>query len=224
VSQIADLMRADAEFRQVAELYVGTPDLDLTDLISELITGEAVPFLAAHRYTDSGFRKRAQWEKTWELQRQEDAGIDVGKIPVPPKFGNADYSSKIYWSLRGKLDVPKERFISYPGLSRDTDPTLLVGWAGWDHLQQAQALADTYRQRRSLDVWKGDRLVPILAGMAELAPWLLQWHNDPDPTGERPGTSFDRLITHQCEILGIPRDTLTTTQPTALKAKGRELA
>ena len=45
-----------------------------------------MPFLPVLRYTDTGLRKRAQWEDTWELQRREDAGEKVGKIPVPPKY------------------------------------------------------------------------------------------------------------------------------------------
>ena len=43
-----------------------------------------------------------------------------------------------HWSNRGKLDVPKERFISYPNAGRDSrDRTELLGWAGWDHAEQA---------------------------------------------------------------------------------------
>ena len=42
---------------------------------------------------------------------------------------------------RPLLDVPKERFISYPAAGRDSDSTELLGWAGWDHAEQALALA-----------------------------------------------------------------------------------
>ena len=150
---------------QVAELY--DADADLTELVVELVTKEAVPYLAALRYTDAGLEKRAEWERVWELQRQEDAidalcelpeddpqrltpeqakarkQVEVGDIPVPPKYKRTDFRKGEYWSLRGKLDVPKERFISYPGCERGADPTPVIGWAGWDHLQQAQALAGT---------------------------------------------------------------------------------
>ena len=40
---------------------------------------------------------------------------------------------------RGSLDVPKERWISYPGCERGADGSLPVAWAGWTHLQQATA-------------------------------------------------------------------------------------
>src|SRR5690606_19312120 len=85
-AQLADDVRTDAEFVQVAQLYAGRVDVDLTDLVSELVTDEAVPYLAAWRYTEPGMRKRQAWERTWELQRREDAGEDVGTIPVPPKY------------------------------------------------------------------------------------------------------------------------------------------
>ena len=77
-------------------------------------------------------------KSTWKLQRREDVGEKVGKIPVPSRYKQGDFQEAAYWRNRGKLDVPNERFISYPGASRDG--TLLLGWAGWDQLQQAQAL------------------------------------------------------------------------------------
>jgi hypothetical protein len=33
-------------------------------------------------------------------------------IPVPPKYTSADFLKTDFWRLRGKLDVPKERWIS----------------------------------------------------------------------------------------------------------------
>ena len=81
---------------------------------------------------------------TWELQRREDAGEKVD-IPVPPKYTTADFAKHSYWPPRGKLDVPKERFVSYPRRGGRTPPVL--GWAGWDHLEQARALARLLMER-----------------------------------------------------------------------------
>jgi hypothetical protein len=78
--------------------------------------------------------------------------------------------------LRGKLDVSKERFVSIPGCERLADPTPVVAWAGWDDLQQAQALAAYYVRMQEQEAWPLDRLVPLLAGLLELVPWLKQWH------------------------------------------------
>lgn len=38
-----------------------------------LVDAEHVPFLGAYRYKPSGLATRAEWERTWSLQRQEDA-------------------------------------------------------------------------------------------------------------------------------------------------------
>ncbi|MEZ5229961.1 MAG: hypothetical protein R2710_25850 [Acidimicrobiales bacterium] len=164
-------------------------------------------------------------EKTWELQRREDAGEDVGKIPVPPKYGSGDFVSTSVWKLRGKLDVPKERFVSYPGLERDADGSRVLGWAGWNHLEQAQALVALFQQRSQEEGWETDRLVPILAGLLELQPWLEQWHNDLDPSlGMGLGDYYESYLAGELARLGVTEDDLrawrppTTTRGRAKKA------
>ncbi|MBP7659290.1 MAG: BREX-2 system adenine-specific DNA-methyltransferase PglX, partial [Burkholderiaceae bacterium] len=72
-SRLAETMRADAGFMQVATLYSGHADFDISRLVADLVAAEAVPLLPVLRYTDNGLRKRAQWESTWAMQRAEDA-------------------------------------------------------------------------------------------------------------------------------------------------------
>ena len=67
------------------------PDFPLAKLVEELVAAESVPFLPVLRYKPSGLVKRQVWERTWDLQRREDAGEDVGPIPVPPKYTSADF-------------------------------------------------------------------------------------------------------------------------------------
>jgi hypothetical protein len=181
VERLSDRIRHDTDFRSVAALYAAREDYDLTALVQELAANEAVPFLPVLRYKEPGLRKREQWERTWDLQRREDRGENVGDIPVPPKYKPEDFLPGPSWRLRGKLDVPKERFILYPGLERDTDRTAVIAWAGFDHGEQARALAGYYQQMRADEGWQCDRLLPILAGLAELQPWLKQWHPDVAP-------------------------------------------
>lgn len=178
-----------------------------------------MPFLAGYRYTETGMEKRAAWEETWRLQRLEDQGLHKAPIPVPDKYANKDFQ-RHYWGHRGKLDVPKERFVTVPGGTTDDDPTPLVGWAGWDHLQTSQALAGLYQRRKAEDGWGSDRLRPLLAGLAERVPWLLQWHNDVDPTyGLRLGDYFRTFVAGQAHELGVacdfskPTDDLRTWTP-----------
>ncbi len=146
---------------------------------------------------------------------------EIGAIPRPPKYVSADFQRTEFWRMRGALDVPKERFIFYPHLNRDGDDAPLLGWAGWNHLQQAQALAAWYADRTQLDGWQGARLVPMLAGMAELVPWLLQWHNEIDPAyGARPGEAYTSWLDENLHAQGITRTALDAWEPPRTPRRG----
>ena len=241
-AHLADKVRSDVEFMEVATLYRSRPDFDLTELVVELVEGESVPFLPVLRYKESGLRKRAIWEQVWDLQRREDAieaevrgqgaaaggeaqqqteikrrqKQEVGDIPVPPKYDTKDFVSTTCWRLRGKLDVPKERFITYPHCNRDADRTPVIGWAGWDHLQQAQAVAGYYERMRTNEGWTDDRLLPLLAGVLELLPWLLQWHNGLDPQyGMGLGDFFRSFAEEEARRMGKTLDEVRAWQPPA---------
>ena len=125
--------------------------------------------------------KRTAWERTWDLQREEDASGRVLDIPLPPVYRITDFVKSSYWRHRGKLDVPKERFLSYPDASPGNDGSLLLGWAGWDHLERAQALCTLIEERRTVDGWGTARLTPLLAGLSGLMPWVRQWHSEVAP-------------------------------------------
>ncbi len=245
VGKLADVARQDPEFLQVGELYRDDPAFDVSRLVSELVEAESVPLLPILRYKPPGLRKREEWEKTWVLQRQEDA-IDartklredhrdylteleaqelkkkqVGTIPVPPKYTNADFLKSDYWRLRGKLDVPKERWVSFPHCPGE-DGTLMIAWAGYDHLQLARAISAFYVDVQERLGGRDDpRLVPLLACIIELLPWLKQWHNDIDPEfGVPMGEYFEGFIQEEARQLGLTIDELRAWQP-ARKSPGR---
>lgn len=218
--RLSELARRDRDFVQVAAVYTGEESPDLHALINELVGAEAVPSLPAQRYTDTGLRKRAQWEDTWDLQRREDAGEDVGRIPVPPKYQSKDFSKASYWKLRGALDVPKERWVSYPGCERGADASLPILWAGWNHLQQAQAVAAYYMEMKDTEGWPTERLIPLLAALQQLVPWLKQWHNDLDPTfGERMGDYYAGFLADEARSHGLTLEGLAAWTSPAAPAK-----
>lgn len=214
IAQLADRLRGDADLVEAVRLLRNAVDVDLTSELSTLLKDEAVPFLAAHRYKDSGLRKREEWENVWDLQRREDAGEQVS-IPVPPKYGSGDFRKAAYWRARGKLDVPKERFISYPGATRSGDPTMVVGWAGWDHLEQARALARLIVDRSANDDLSPDVHLSLVAGLVELEPWLHQWHGEPDPAfgGTSPAAFMSSFIDNQLAGLGKTRTDAKAWRP-----------
>lgn len=220
-AQMADVASADAEFLKVASLYRGRPDFDVAALVSELVEGEAVPFLPILRYKPSGLRKRQLWERTWDMQRQEDAGGSGAEIPVPPKYVTADFVRTDYWNLRKSLDVPKERWISYPHCCTESDPSLVVGWAGWSHLEQAVAII-AYYDARKREGWDAKRLTPLLAGLDQLLPWIHQWHPEIDPEfGETAGQSFQTVLEQDAHELGLTLEDIRNWTPPATTTRRR---
>ncbi|MBF0182075.1 MAG: BREX-2 system adenine-specific DNA-methyltransferase PglX [Magnetococcales bacterium] len=222
-ARLADQLHHDTDFIQVAALFRGRSDFDLTQLVTELVLDEAVPFLPILRYKDAGLRKRAAWERTWNLQRKEDAGEKVGDIPVPPKYAAADFLQTSFWRLRGKLDVPKERFVLYPHCEKASDPTPVIAWAGWNPLQQAQALAGYFISMKDNEGWSAERLTPLLAGLLELLPWLKQWHNELDPAfGTGMGDYFAGFIDEQLRALELTGTKVQSWRPPqAARHRGR---
>lgn len=225
INQLADELRKHADLMTVAEFFA--PRQDLAKTLGELLESEHVPFLAALRYKPSGLVKRQDWEHVWDLQRQEDAAPDEevkrairATIPVPPKYTSADFVKQSYWQQRGKLDVPKERFISYPGGGRDVDPTLLLGWAGWDHREQAHALATLIAERQQSDGWDTVRLTPLLAGLRELMPWVRQWHRELDPVwGASPADIYGGFLTDTAQRLHLTDEDLTGWRAPATRTR-----
>ena len=234
LAQLVAVAETDASLKEVMQEYTGTPTFDLTRQIRDLLEEGSVPYLPVLRYKESGLRKRQAWEETWVLQRREDAieadvraqnpgssedalkplireaqKKEVGEIPVPPKYASVDFKKAGWWKLRGKLDVPKERWVSYPKLESDAAPSPLYSWAGWTHLQQVQALAELYVERKDRDGWNAARLTPILAGLQELVPWLQQWHNEEDPAyGLKLGDYFADYINEERRALGLTLEIL----------------
>lgn len=197
VNNLADRLRADPDFVSVARLLAG-PDADLADVLVGILDDEHVPYLAQLRYKPAGLLKRAVWEQTWNMQRAEDRTGQRLEIPVPPKYIKDDFQRTPFWRHRGKLDVPKERFISYPAASPDGDDSLLLGWAGWDYREQAYALITLITQRSATDGWDTGRLTPLIAGLAEVMPWVRQWYNEIDPAyGQSPASAYDEFLTAQ---------------------------
>ena len=213
VNRLADRLRENPDIVSVARLLSG-PDADLADVLTDITADEHVPYPAQLRYTGEGLLKRAIWEQTWELQRAEDRTGTRLDIPVPPKYKNTDFRKPSYWRQRGKLDVPKERFISYPLASPDTDDALLLGWAGWDHREQAHALITVIDERSTTDGWGTDRLRPLLAGLSEVMSWVRQWHTEVDPHfGQTPADAYDAYLTAQRETHALTEESLRTWTP-----------
>ena len=155
---IAAAWRSDPRVLAVAEVYSGTASFDLVDLAARLLRDNALPDNPYRIYSEEGLRKYRRWQWTWKLQDQEDAweadqspdkgslklidpdsGEPLDEIPVPPKFKKGDFAKAAYYSIRGKLNVPRERFIQYADLT-----PLHYGWNGWRDEARADAAAKAF--------------------------------------------------------------------------------
>ena len=110
IARLADVARQDADFMQVGELYRDDPAFDVQRLVADLVEAESVPLLPVLRYKPSGLRKRAEWEQTWELQREEDRTGTRLDIPVPPEVH--------------QRRLPQERLLAAPRQARRAQGTL----------------------------------------------------------------------------------------------------
>ena len=76
------------------------------------------------------------------------------------------------------------------------DGTLMIAWAGYDHLQLARAISAYFVDIQERLGGRDDpRLIPLLACIIELLPWLKQWHHDLDPDyNQRMDEAHARLV------------------------------
>jgi hypothetical protein len=148
------------------------------------------------------------------LSTQNKALSTILAIPVPPKYKSSDFQNSTYWRLRGKLDVPKERWVSFPHCEGE-DGALVIAWAGYDHLQLARAISAYYVDiQERLGGSDDPRLVPLLGGLIELLLWLKQWHNDVDPEfGMQMGDYFEGFIQEEARQMGKTIDEIRAWEP-----------
>ena len=77
--------------------------------------------------------------------------------------------------------------------------------SSYDHLQLARAISAYYVDVQERLGGRDDpRLVPLLACLIELLPWLKQWHNEVDPEfGVPMGDYFEGFIQEESRNLGL---------------------
>ena len=119
----------------------------------------------------------------------------------------------------GRSTFPRSASSAIQVRALDADGSLVVTWAGYDHLQQARALAGHILDLKENHGWGEGTLIPLLAGLAELLPWLKQWYDEPDPTlGERMGDYFDGFVQDEARAMGVTVAEVQAWRPQALFA------
>jgi len=184
-----------------------TDAAEMNELLEVQSLGNALR--EAERKVTAARNPLADQDATAVALRHELEALQKPAVPVPPKYASSDFKKSHWWKLRGKLDVPKERWIIYSGAERDGDPSPVIAWAGWDHLQQAKALAGYYVDASTNLGWPPERLRLLLAGLADLLPWLKQWHNKFDPeVGSGLGDYFAGFLDEEARKQGATVEAL----------------
>ncbi len=199
-------------FTQLQADVAGRAALQLLDMSQRqflaLLERESVPFLSALRFSADGIAKHRHWQGAWQQQARSDQGATVDVAPPPPRYMPSDYRSPQYMRLRGKLDIPAERFISYPGCTSGGDSSPVFGWRGWTPLAEAQALVALYIERKDREGWTSDALVPMLRGIQETIPALKRFRGD-EPGGEH-AEFFETWLNEELRALGTEPHEMAT--------------
>ena len=139
-------LMAHERVRAALEVYCGTPTYDPVVTIEKIVKPEAVPNRPEHFMRASGLRKLARGEM---------------------EFKRADFSDGNAWKVRGKLNIPRERYIAY----REFEPGW-YGWAGCDAEKRAEALV-TLLEQAGTEGWSiHHRQCGLRASLRDLLPKL----------------------------------------------------
>lgn len=204
LEDIAVAWSRDPRIAAVAGLWTGTgSSVDITLVAEKLLRSNALPDNPHRLYSNEGLRKLADWKRVWALQDQEDAwekaaseakarGEQAPKkrlvdpddparaleaIPLPPKFDKADFVRTEFFSIRGKLNVPRERFILFADLSPNR-----YGWNGWRNRDRALAQVEAYalvendpQQPLPVPTTDDPRRCGVTYGLWESLPDVRRW-------------------------------------------------
>jgi len=130
------------------EVYTGTPMFDLEEVLAKVVRAEAVPNRPEDYLRPSGLEK---------LQADR------------PRFKRADFAHAIYWKVRRKLNIPRERYIEYREMGT-VGNGIYYGWAGWGPVDRAKALAYLLQQAMSRGLI--DAIPRLRESLRELLPEL----------------------------------------------------
>jgi hypothetical protein len=149
IEQVVAELQASTEVQAVCEVSLGRRDFSLAAVLGDLVAANAVPSHPFHLYKASGLVKRAIWERHWLYP------IGDSRLPF---FASADFLKPMYWKWRGKLDVPKERFVVLTEVPGRTGVQSLYGWAGWSSMQRLKACLAIDEELEDVSVPLADRI------------------------------------------------------------------
>jgi hypothetical protein len=164
LNQLCAELQGDQMVLCAAEFLEERRDYSLDRVVERVLRATAVPNHPFHVYTDSGLAKRAAWESAWAAQRSADAGGSSVAAADPPEYSqgsrgkSTDFLRTEYWQHRGRLDVPKERFIAFSEVPGRTGTETYYAWAGWTPAQRLKAILTVDEELEDSGIPLGDRI------------------------------------------------------------------
>jgi hypothetical protein len=204
LEDVAAAWSRDPRVAAVAGVWTGTGlSVDLTLVAEKLVRANGLPDNANRVYSDEGVRKLAEWKRVWALQDQEDAWEraahdakaggepaskkkfvdpddptkELDSIPTPTKFDKTDFAKVEYFGARGKLNIPRERFIIFADLTPNR-----FGWNGWRDRERALAQVEAFsiaendpQQPMPVPTTDEPRRCGVTYGLWESLPDVRRW-------------------------------------------------
>ncbi len=225
--EVVDAWTREPRTVAVARVWKGA-ELDPTLAVEQLLRANSLPDNPYRIYTAEGMRTLAAWKQTWQLQDLEDQGKtlvdpDTGKplenIPLPPKFDRTHFQSADAFFARGKLNVPRERFILFADL---TPPR--YGWSGWRDTERALAQITAYELAERDP--ENPLPPPTTADPRRCGPTLGLWESLPDVKrwgDEATHAEFLSLAQEVCSQKTCPCTVLESWQTPQQQAHAKRL-
>lgn len=138
VEQLTAALQDDPAVLAVCEVLTSKRDFALAELVHASLIGAAVPCHRFHTYSATGLVKLSAWERAQhDAEEAPDGGRKGG---APPPYSVGDFLDPRIWQLRGKLDVPSERFVAFTEVPGRSGVEVLYGWAGFHSLRRLKAI------------------------------------------------------------------------------------
>ncbi|MCL2823275.1 MAG: BREX-2 system adenine-specific DNA-methyltransferase PglX, partial [Polyangiaceae bacterium] len=157
VVDIVSILSTDSRVQAVCEVMGDSDQHAIGSRFAAILDGNSLPNHRFHVFKPSGLEKLDAWERTWAEQIREDLGEKIAPM-VPPAFDVTDFHRRDFYRHRGKLNIPRERFIVFTEDSMHRRSLPLYGWAGWTAVQRINVILAIEKERAGAGVLIGDRI------------------------------------------------------------------
>ena len=183
-----------------------------------------MPFLAQYRYKPSACDKRTpvgadlgpaagRGRDRQAAGHRRPAEVHGRRLPEARPTGGTAASST----------CPRSGSSPTPTQAPTATDSLLLGWAGWDHREQAAALITLIQERSDVDGWDTAKLRPCWPACRRSCPGSASGTARSNPDfGMSYADAYDGYLTAQRETRSLTEEDLRNWTPTPVRQGGRK--